>query len=71
MQRRQVIRAFPAFTLRLDKQVIPKDAVLEDFRIGLGHEGLRPEDYNVASFHYEDNVYFNLIDEVVPNIRLP
>lgn len=69
-ERRIVTRDFPAFTLFLDKHTIQKGAVLEDFRIGPGHEGLRPHDNNVASFHYQGQIYFNLSDEVSRNTKI-
>jgi hypothetical protein len=65
MESRRVISAFPAFTLTLNRHFIPEGAVLEDFRIGRGHEGLRPEDQNIVSFHYDGRVYFNLRPEVL------
>ena len=64
MESRRVIIAFPAFTLTLDRHLIPEGAVLEDFRVGRGHEGLRPEDPNIISFHYTGKVYFNLRAEI-------
>ena len=67
MDRRKVTRPFPAFTLRLEKHVIPTGAILADFRVGRGHEGLRPHDENVASFRYDGKVYFNLREEIVGN----
>ncbi|PWU11071.1 MAG: hypothetical protein C5B51_03370 [Terriglobia bacterium] len=69
MERRQVTRSFAAFTLELEKHQIPADAILEDFRVGRGHEGLQPENRNVASFHYDGKVYFNILVEVVGNTK--
>lgn len=70
IERRIVMRDFPAFTLCLDKRMIRQGAVLEDFRAGPGHEGLRPHDRSVASFHYDGRVYFNLIEEVGRNTKI-
>jgi hypothetical protein len=49
----------------LDKVTIPAKAVLHDFRLGAGHEGLAPHNPDVASFHYDDQVYFNIAREIV------
>lgn len=70
VERRVVTRGFSAFTLDLDKHLIREGAVLDDFRVGPGHEGLRPSDHNVASFHYEGQVYFNIRAEVVRHTRV-
>ena len=69
VERRVVTHAFSAFTLNLEKRLFREGAVLDDFRIGSGHEGLRTLDHNVASFHYEGQVYFNIIVEVVRHTR--
>jgi hypothetical protein len=70
VERRVVTCGFSAFTLHLEKHLIRECAVLDDFRIGPGHEGLRPWDHNVASFHYDGQVYFNLMAEVVRRTRI-
>jgi hypothetical protein len=54
-----------AYTLDLIIRTVPAKAILRDFRIGQGHEGLLPHNPNVASFHYEDRVYFNVAHEIV------
>jgi hypothetical protein len=70
VERRVVTRGFSAFTLDLEKRLFREGAVLDDFRIGPGHEGLRPLDDNVASFHYDGQVYFNIMAEVVRHTRV-
>ena len=70
MQRREATHTFPAYTLQLEKRLIPEGALLEDFRLGRGHEGLQPENPRVASFHYEGSVYFNLWDEMKDKTRI-
>jgi hypothetical protein len=70
IERRVVTRGFPAFTLDLERRFIKEGAVLDDFRVGPGHEGLRPFDHNVASFHYEGQVYFNIMAEIARNTRV-
>jgi hypothetical protein len=45
--------------------MIPPSAILRDFRVGPGHEGLLPHDAGVASFHYEGRVHFNLAHEIL------
>ena len=70
VERRVVTHAFSAFTLDLQKRLFREGAVLDDFRIGPGHEGLRTLDHNVASFHYEGQVYFNISIEVVRHTRV-
>lgn len=49
----------------LQKRTTPANAVLHDFRMGPRHEGLRQHNPDVASFHYEGRVYFNVINEIV------
>jgi len=71
MEQRQATRSFPAYTLQLEKRVIPAHAILHDFRVGRGHEGLQPENPHVASFHYEGIVYFNLLREIAVTRILP
>jgi hypothetical protein len=70
VERRVVTHAFSAFTLDLEKRLFWEGAVLDDFRIGPGHEGLRTLDHNVAWFHYEGQVYFNILVEVVRHTRV-
>jgi hypothetical protein len=70
MERRQATHSFPAYTLQLEKRVIPANAVLEDFRAGRGHEGLQPQNPDVASFHYDGGVYFNLLREIAGHTRI-
>jgi hypothetical protein len=67
---RQATRDFTAYTLQLQKKRIPADAILQDFRIGLGHEGPLPRDARVASFRYEGQLHFNLSAEVITHTRL-
>jgi hypothetical protein len=49
----------------LNKVTIPAKAVLHDFRLGPGHEGLAPHNPDEVSFHYDDEVYFNIAHEIV------
>ena len=49
----------------LQKRTIPANAVLRDFRMGPRHEGLRPHNPDVTSFHFEGEVYFNVAHEIV------
>jgi hypothetical protein len=65
MQTRQARAELTAYTLELKKATIPANAVLHDFRVGMGHEGLAPHNPEVASFRYEGRVYFNVIHEIV------
>ena len=65
MQTRQTRAELTAYTLQLRKRTIPANAVLHDFRVGPGHEGLAGHNPDVASFHYEGEVYFNVAHEVV------
>jgi hypothetical protein len=60
MQTRQARVELTAYTLELKKATIPANAVLHDFRVGLGHEGLAPHNPDVASFRYEGQVYSTL-----------
>jgi hypothetical protein len=66
MQTRQAQTALTAYTLSLDRRTIPAHALLADFRIGPGHEGLARHNPNVASFHYQGEVHFNIAPEIVP-----
>ena len=70
MEQRLATLSFPAYTLQLEKHWIPVEAILEDFRVGPGHEGLQPNNPRVASFHYEGKVYFNLWDEIAGKTRI-
>jgi len=65
MQTRQAQTELTAYTKTLDKRTIPANALLHDFRIGPGHEGLAAHDPNVASFHYQDEIHFNVAHEIV------
>jgi len=65
MQTRQARTELTAYTLDLNKRTIPANAVLHDFRVGPGHEGLARHNPDVASFHYEGKVHFNVVDEIV------
>ena len=65
MQTRQAQVELTAYTLELNKTTIPANAILCDFRVGPGHEGLAPHNPNVASFRYEGQVYFNVAHEIV------
>jgi CheY-like chemotaxis protein len=70
VQFRQATRDLTVFTLDLKKTTIPAGAMLEDFRIGPGHEGLQPQNPNVASFHHGGEVLFNLAHEIINRTRL-
>ena len=65
MQTRQARADLTAYTMELEKVTIPANAILNDFRVGAGHEGLAPFNTDVVSFHYEDKVYFNIVQEIV------
>ena len=65
MQTRQAQSELTAYTLKLDKVTIPSRAVLHDFRQGPGHEGLAPHKPDVVSFHYDGQVYFNIVQEII------
>jgi len=65
MQTRQSRSALTAYTLQLRMRTIPANAILHDFRIGPGHQGLAPHNSDVASFHFEGQVYFNVAHEIV------
>ncbi|HUP05043.1 MAG TPA: hypothetical protein VMU19_13700 [Bryobacteraceae bacterium] len=65
METRQARREFTVFGLDLERRMIPENAILRDFRIGPGHEGLAGSNPEVASFHYEGAVYFNMAREIV------
>jgi CheY-like chemotaxis protein len=70
VQSRQATAKLTAFTLDLNKKIIPAGATLEGFRIGPGHEGLLPQNPNVASFHYGGEVLFNMAHEIVKKTRI-
>lgn len=65
MQIRQATAELSVYTSKLKKRKIPANAILHDFRIGPGHEGLAPHNPDVASFHYEGEVYFNITHEIL------
>ena len=65
MQTRQARRELTAYTLDLSKRTIPANAVLHDFRVGPGHEGLASHNPDVASFHYEGEIHFNVLHEII------
>jgi hypothetical protein len=65
MQTRQARAELTAYTLELKKRTIPANAILHDFRVGPGHEGLAPHNPDVASFRYEGEVHFNVTHEIV------
>ena len=65
MQTRQARADLTAYTMDLKKRTIPANAILHDFRVGPGHEGLAPYNPDVASFRYEGKVYCNIAREIV------
>lgn len=65
MQTRQARSELIAYARDLKKRTIPANAILHDFRIGLGHEGLAPENCDVVSFHFDGEVYFNISQEIL------
>ena len=65
MQIRQTTAEIPVYTSKLKKRMIPANAILHDFRVGPGHEGLAPHNPDVASFHYDGEIYFNISNEIV------
>ena len=67
---RRAIRELTAFTLDLQRKTIPATAVLQDFRIGAGHEGLLAHAPNLASFHYGGVIHFNMASEIVDATRV-
>jgi hypothetical protein len=64
MQTRQARADLTVYTMALEKVTIPANAILHDFRVGLGHEGLASFKTDVVSFHYEGAVYFNIVQEI-------
>ena len=65
MQTRQSTSALTVYTLELTMRTIPAKAILHDFRVGPGHEELAPHNPDVASFHHDGLVYFNVVHEVI------
>ena len=65
MQIRQATAEIPVYTSKLKKRTIPANAILHDFRVGPGHEGLAPNNPDVTSFHYGGEIYFNITNEIV------
>ncbi len=65
MQTSQSTFALTAYTMGLQKRTIPANAVLHDFRMRPRHEGLRQHNPDVASLHFEGEVYFNVGHEIV------
>jgi hypothetical protein len=70
MKTRQAIRDLTAYTWGLQKKTIPALAILRDFRVGYGHEGPLPKNPEVASFHYDGQVHFNLANEILDDTRI-
>jgi hypothetical protein len=64
MQIRQARADLTAHTLYLEKRTIPANAILQDFRMGPGHEGLAPRRSDVVPFPYEGQIYFNIVQEL-------
>ncbi len=65
METRQTRADLTAYTMKLEKRTIPANAILRDFRVGPGHEGPAPHNKDVVSFHYEGELYFNIVREIV------
>ena len=65
MQTRQARAEVTAYTLHLRKVMIPANAILHDFRMGPGHEGLARHNPDVVSFRYEGEVHFNVAHEII------
>ena len=65
MQTRQARAELTVYTLELQKRIIPANAILHDFRVGPGHDGLARHNPDVASFHYEGEVHFNVAHEII------
>jgi hypothetical protein len=65
MQNRQARAALTAFTIDLRTRTIPANALLHDFRTGPGHEGLLPNSPDIASFHYDGQLYFNVLHDII------
>lgn len=65
MQTRRAQADLTAYTAELNKRIIPANAILHDFRLGPGHEGLAQHNPDVVSFHYDGEVYFNVAHEIL------
>ena len=65
MQTRQARTDLTAYTLDLQKRTIPAKAILHDFRAGPGHEGPSAHNPDVVSFHYHDELLFNVLHEII------
>jgi hypothetical protein len=64
-QTRQAPADLTAYTLELNKRIIPANAVLHDFRLGPGPEGIAQHKPDVVSFHYDGEVNFNVAHEIL------
>lgn len=49
----------------LEKRTVRANAFLHDFRTGPGHEGLAAHNPDLVSFHYNGQVYFNMLHEII------
>jgi hypothetical protein len=67
MQTRQARADLTAYTMELKKRIIPANAIHHYFRVGPGHEGLAQHNPDVVSFHYDGEVCFNVVHEIVGN----
>jgi hypothetical protein len=65
MQTRRAQADLTAYTTELNKRIIPANAILHDFRLGPGHEGLAQHNPDVVSFHYDGEVHFNVAHEIL------
>jgi hypothetical protein len=65
MQTRQTTSELTAYTSNLQKRTIPANVVLHDFRLAPGHEGPAQNSPDVASFHYDGQLYFNMAHEFI------
>ena len=65
MQTRQAQADLTAYAMELKKRIIPANAILHDFQLGPGHEGLAQHNPDVVSFHYDGEVHFNVAHEIV------
>ena len=63
MQTRKATAEFTAYTRHLEERRIPANAILHRFMMGPGHEGLAPHKTDVASFHYQGEIHFNVWHE--------
>ena len=64
-QTRRAQADLTAYTTELNKRIIPANAILHDFRLGPGHEGLAQHNPDVVSFHYDGEVHFNVAHEIL------